>query len=505
MEETLLQQKDRHASFFCSTRFVIIFWCWTGLILVYSMRVNLSVAVNPMQSQFHWTNSVKGFVLGSFFIGYMFGQIPGGYLATKYGGKWVFGIGVFSTAILTILLPLAACGSLFCPKTHQQNTTTTPSSSYVENTSHLLSLDILRVFMGMFESVTYPALMELLSKWSPPNERSRIVSLTFSGAQIGTAIAFPLAAYIASQDIPDSTTTEKVFERWPGVFYIFGFAGLLWFIGWCMFVFSSPRDHPRISKIERIYIEQSQLVKIEKELNQHEQDQNYEIQGKNDLSKLQSSPTTTASLYWLFLTNSASLVIILNHFTNNWSLYLMLCWMPSYMSKMLDFDLASSGILFLPYLMMAVFTWIAGGVADWLITKRKWTKRSTRIFMQLIGNLIPAVNFILLGFIHDRNWALFIMIIAVSSSGAAYPGYSANCLDICPKYTGILYSVSNTLATIPGIVAPILAGAIVGMPPTFLQWQIVFSIAAGLYIIGNIFYVKYARGDVVEELNREIL
>jgi MFS family permease len=125
--------------------------------------------------------------------------------------------------------------------------------------------------------------------------------------------------------------------------------------------------------------------------------------------------------------------------------------------------------------------------------------------MQLIGNLIPAVNFILLGFIHDRNWALFIMIIAVSSSGAAYPGYSANCLDICPKYTGILYSVSNTLATIPGIVAPILAGAIVGMPPTFLQWQIVFSIAAGLYIIGNIFYVKYARGDVVEELNREIL
>ena len=33
---------------------------------------------------------------------------PGGLIATKYGAKYVFGIGVLGTALLTLLTPLAA-------------------------------------------------------------------------------------------------------------------------------------------------------------------------------------------------------------------------------------------------------------------------------------------------------------------------------------------------------------------------------------------------------------
>jgi len=55
------------------------------------MRVNLSVAAEKMQVQFGWSDPEKGFVLSSFFIGYMLGQLPGGWIATRYGGKWVFG------------------------------------------------------------------------------------------------------------------------------------------------------------------------------------------------------------------------------------------------------------------------------------------------------------------------------------------------------------------------------------------------------------------------------
>ena len=482
----------------CSTRSVQFFWCWTGLILVYAMRVNLSVAINPMQGEFHWSNEVKGFVLGSFFIGYIFGQIPGGWLATKYGAKWPFGIGVLMTALLTLLLPWAACAKLFCPVQSNTTTTTTTTTS-TTTTSYLYSLDILRILMGLFESVTYPSLMALLSQWSPPKERGRIVALTFSGAQIGTAIAFPLAAYIASQKHP-STTMEKLFERWPGVFYCFGLVGVVWFVGWSFFVFSTPSKHPRISTRELHFIQQSQ--RNAKQENAEEKD-DAAVHEMNEQQQEQEHTTGTIpfSIYWAFLTNSASLAIMLNHFTNNWSLYLMLTWMPSYMDKMLNFNLSSSGVLFVPYLFMALFTWSAGSFADWLINSKQWSRRATRILMQLSGNLLPAVSFVVLGFMRNDGAAFIVMIIAVSTSGFAYPGYSANCLDICPKYTGILYSLSNTIATVPGIVAPILAGAIVGSPPTFVQWQIVFAIAAGLYVMGNVVYVKYARGDVVKELN----
>lgn len=54
-----------------------------------------------------------GWVLGSFFYGYLLTQIPGGLLATRFGGRWVFGIGIFMTALLTLFTPLAAATNVY--------------------------------------------------------------------------------------------------------------------------------------------------------------------------------------------------------------------------------------------------------------------------------------------------------------------------------------------------------------------------------------------------------
>ena len=56
-----------------------------------------------------WVHSLlPGWVLSSFFYGYIITQIPGGYLAGRFGGRYVFGIGISMTAVLTLLTPLAA-------------------------------------------------------------------------------------------------------------------------------------------------------------------------------------------------------------------------------------------------------------------------------------------------------------------------------------------------------------------------------------------------------------
>lgn len=47
-------------------------------------------------------------LLGAFFFGYLFTQIPGGYLSGRCGGSKFLGGGVLGTAILTILTPWAA-------------------------------------------------------------------------------------------------------------------------------------------------------------------------------------------------------------------------------------------------------------------------------------------------------------------------------------------------------------------------------------------------------------
>ena len=49
-----------------------------------------------------------GWVLASFFYGYFFTQIPGGWIATRFGGKHVFGTGVLVTSVLTLITPQMA-------------------------------------------------------------------------------------------------------------------------------------------------------------------------------------------------------------------------------------------------------------------------------------------------------------------------------------------------------------------------------------------------------------
>ena len=38
-------------------------------------------------------------------------QIPGGILAEKYGGKYIFGLGTLFTAVFTLVTPVAARSS----------------------------------------------------------------------------------------------------------------------------------------------------------------------------------------------------------------------------------------------------------------------------------------------------------------------------------------------------------------------------------------------------------
>jgi len=52
-----------------------------------------------------------GLILGAFFYGYLITQVPGGWLANKYGGKWVYSVGMLLCSFMTVLTPVAAKAS----------------------------------------------------------------------------------------------------------------------------------------------------------------------------------------------------------------------------------------------------------------------------------------------------------------------------------------------------------------------------------------------------------
>ena len=69
---------------------------------------------------------------------------------------------------------------------------------------------------------------------------------------------------------------------------------------------------------------------------------------------------------------------------------------------------------------------------------------------------------------------------------------SVNHLDVAPRYAGILMGISNTSATVPGIIGVAATGFILQATNSF---SAVFYLTTIVYAVGAICYIAMASGD----------
>ena len=434
-------------------RYIISLLAFLGFCNVYMMRVNLSVAIVAMtrnytveyddgtieyHQDFDWDSGLQGIILSSFFYGYIATQIIGGMLAEKFGGRSLFGIGILSTAIFTLLSPLAALGGTWV-------------------------FIFLRVLMGLVEGVTYPSMHEFWSRWAPPKEKSRLMTIAFSGSYVGTVFSMILCGLLAES------------LGWASIFYVFGGIGALWSISWFYFVKEHPDDDDSLSQ------EEYDILKNIRE-----------PQTQEDTSKTSSINKPP----WKSIATSLPVwAIIVSHFSENWGFYTLLSDLPTYMYDVLDYDLKSSSFMSaLPYIVMAVIVPIGGYIADSLIVKQILSTTNVRKLFTCVAYFGQAIFLMVTAFSSSKEQAIAGLTLAVGFGGFAISGFLVNHQDIAPKYAGTLMGITNCFATIPGMVSPTISGAIVS-DKLQSQWQIVFFIAAGFYAFGSIFYMIFGSGE----------
>ncbi len=125
-------------------------------------KVNISVAIIPMAQEYGWNASTAGLIQSSFFFGYMLSQIPGGWLSSKIGGRWVFPAGVGLWSVATAGVPLLA--------------------------STIPGLCVSRAAVGLGEGVAPAAATDLVARSIDKSERARATSFIFGGLHIGSLI-----------------------------------------------------------------------------------------------------------------------------------------------------------------------------------------------------------------------------------------------------------------------------------------------------------------------------
>ncbi|HKS55510.1 MAG TPA: MFS transporter [Steroidobacteraceae bacterium] len=184
-------------------RYVMMTWLLVALLLCYIDRVLMSLAAIEMQKEFGWSDSDKGLVLSSFFVGYLIMQILGGIVANRCGGRNTFLLAVVLWSLFTGLTPAAAYWSFG-------------------------AVVFARFMLGFGEGAAYPAAYNLIHGWMPVTERSRSIGLMTAAGAAGTVFAL--------------LTVGSIIEArgWPSVFYLFGSLGIVWAVAWALVIPATP-------------------------------------------------------------------------------------------------------------------------------------------------------------------------------------------------------------------------------------------------------------------------
>lgn len=128
----------------------------------------------------------------------------------------------------------------------------------------------------------------------------------------------------------------------------------------------------------------------------------------------------------------------------------------------LNFELKTTGFVSaLPYLALGILLPISGYIADFLKIKEYLTMTQIRKFFTFGSFLVQGSALIIVTFLTDHVWTVFLLTLSVGIGGFSLSGFMVNPLDIAPQYASIIFGASNTLSTIPGIISPFLVGVLV--------------------------------------------
>eukprot|EP00887_Chlorella_sp_A99_P003196 scaffold9.g3196.t1 len=428
-------------------------------------RAAMSVALLPMSAQFGWDDGTKGAVSAAFFGGYMLTNLLGGFFAARWGPKPVLAAGVGLWSAFTMLTPGAAGAAL-------------PA---------LLGS---RVVMGLGEGVTYPSVQQLVGERVPAGSKSRALAAVSSGHQLGTIGSFLLAPAIISH------------LGWEAVFLAFGSLGIFWLALW-----RDLPDHPPAAggggAAAAAAAEAAPALRL--------QDVPW--------GAFAASPA-----FWAIVAAQVSVTI---------GNTLAFSWLPTFYHEVYGVDVTgSSAALILPFLATVAATNASGWIADGLVNNQVLDRTQTRKLMQGVASLGPVVCLVQLATVaaggrgggHSAAAALGALAegaaaaaspggvvgagaAAASSSAAAAialvtawislcgfssSGYGSNHQDITKRYSGILYGLTNALASVGASASVYATGLVLNSTH---DWGLIFECAAAVHLVGALVYLRWASAE----------
>jgi sugar phosphate permease len=395
-----------------------------GVLVNYFDRVNLSVSQEALHAAFGISTVTFGYLLSAYSWSYALLQLPSGLLLDRFGVRLV-------SRVSTILWSVASFGAAVA--------------------TGIGSFFAARLLLGIGEAPTFPANAKAIGYWFPTEERSLATAIFDAAAKFSSAIGVPLIGILL------------VYFGWRWSFAATGLLSLAYFALFYLF-YRNPSEDKLLSVAEREFITQG---------------------GAQPEDRAKSAKG--APLIYL-LRQRKVCGLALGFAAYNYSFYLLLTWLPSYLSTTHHVDLLHSALYTSVPWLFATFTdlLVGGWLVDALI-QRGWNSSRVRLTV-LIGGTSLGLGVLGAANAQSPATALFWISLSLGGLSAAAPvGWSIPSLIAPRESVGTLGGILNFCNQLAAIAAPILTGYIVQSTHSFAGAFVAATAFLLLGIAGYIF------------------
>lgn len=268
------------------------------------------------------------------------------------------------------------------------------------------SLLVLRIMLGLGESISFPGTTKIIARHVPVEERGMANAIVAAGIALGPAAGTLVGGLILAT------------LGWRAMFVVLGAATLLWLAPWRSAVRAvidqAPRDSGAAVPV-RVLIGQWSL--------------------------------------W---------AMAIGHCLGNYGFYFLLAWLPSYLIKVRGFSIAEMTLLAtIGYVFQAMCALGFGRFSDWW-TRSGHSEASCRRWMLAAGQLGLALAVLGLSIAHaPAEIGLLLCLAGGATATLSVNTYAVGQIFSGPRAAGTWMGVQNAIGNASGIFGPILTGFIV--------------------------------------------
>ena len=377
----------------------------TAVFLNYVDRGAIGIAAPLLKSDLHLTAEQYGVVFSAFFWIYAPIQFFAGWLCDRFSVYKLMAGGILLWAASTFLTGFV--GGFW-------------------------SLLVLRVALGVGESISFPGSSKIIARHIPPENRGMANAAVAAGIALGPAVGTLGGGLLLAS------------FGWRAIFFTFGLVTLIWLLPWQQLTgtLSVPANEAAERRI----------------------------------------PVSALIRRWPLW--SMSIV----HALGNYCFYFLLAWLPLFLIQSRGFTIMQMTLLAtVGFAVQGACAFVFGHISD------RWTRSgrsegACRRGMMVISQSAAAIAILGLAFAHDAVTIGALLCLA----GAATASLSLNLYAIGQMFAGrraagTWVGVQNAIGNTSGILGPIITGIIVqkaGYESAFYLTAAVAAIGAAWWLVG---------------------